>query len=66
MAKFEATVKDGDELLGHAIGEVTKDGDLAALVKQALDDFRRKNPTRPLMADELAPALTVSVGALED
>lgn len=66
MAKFEALVKDCDQLLGHATGEVTKDGDLADLVKQAVDDFRRKNPTHPLMADETAPALTVSVRPLEE
>jgi len=64
MAKFEATVKDGDKLLGQAIGEIEKEGDLADLVKQALDDFRKKNPERPLMTDDDAPALQVGVNRL--
>ena len=65
MALWEAKVLDGDKILGHAFGEVSKDGDVADLVKQAMSDFRKKNPERSLLTDENEPALTVSVKPAE-
>lgn len=61
MALWEAKVLEGTTILGHAVGDVSKDGDVAVLVKQATDDFRKKNPTRSLLTEENTGQQVLSV-----
>lgn len=49
--KVEAVVQENGQILGHAIGDVSQEGDVAALVSEAIADFRLKNPGKTLFAD---------------
>jgi hypothetical protein len=57
----EVVSRDGS-VLSRAEGDVTEEGDLAALVKTATDHFRKGHPENELLADIEHSGCTIRLG----